>query len=140
MKLFRSAAFKLTLSYLALIMMVSIGFSIFVYQISVGELTSTLRRPLPMYYYQSNIDELRNQQARHGQINIQNNLILINIVTFIIGGVASYWLARRTLQPIEEAMEAQSRFTADASHELRTPLTAMQTEIEVALRDKALNA
>jgi signal transduction histidine kinase len=47
-------------------------------------------------------------------------------------------LARLTLKPIEEAMETQNRFTADASHELRTPLTAMRTEIEVALRDREL--
>lgn len=31
-------------------------------------------------------------------------------------------------------------FTADASHELRTPLAVMQTETEVALRDKKLSA
>jgi len=43
------------------------------------------------------------------------------------------------MQPIEQALEAQSQFTADASHELRTPLTAMKTEIEVAMRDKLLN-
>jgi signal transduction histidine kinase len=48
-------------------------------------------------------------------------------------------LARRTLEPIEKMVEAQNRFTADASHELRTPLAAMQTEIEVGLRDKKLN-
>src|SRR6185312_3925831 len=46
--------------------------------------------------------------------------------------------ARRTLEQIEESLEAQSRFAGDASHELRTPLTAMQSEIEVALRDPKL--
>jgi signal transduction histidine kinase len=55
-----------------------------------------------------------------------------------IGGLGSYYLARRTLEPLEKAHEQQKRFTADASHELRTPLAAMQTEIEVALRDKKL--
>jgi signal transduction histidine kinase len=53
--------------------------------------------------------------------------------------MVSYGLARRTLQPIGEAFEAQGRFTADASHELRTPLTAMQTTIEVGLRDPKLD-
>lgn len=33
----------------------------------------------------------------------------------------SYYLARRTLEPIEEAMDAQTQFVSDASHELRTP-------------------
>jgi two-component system OmpR family sensor kinase len=35
---------------------------------------------------------------------------------------------------LQEAFEAQKRFTADASHELRSPLTAMRGEVEIALR------
>lgn len=66
------------------------------------------------------------------------SLVYINIVVFIAGGLGSYFLARRTLRPIEEVHEAQSRFTSDASHELRTPLAAMKTELEVTLRDQRL--
>ena len=39
-------------------------------------------------------------------------------------------------QPVEDALESQTRFSSDAAHELRTPLTIMQSEIEVGLRDK----
>jgi two-component system sensor histidine kinase CiaH len=53
-------------------------------------------------------------------------------------GLGSYYLARRTLEPIEAAHEAQSRFAADASHELRTPITAMRIENEVTLSDPSL--
>jgi signal transduction histidine kinase len=58
----------------------------------------------------------------------------------LLGGIGSYLLARRTLEPIEAAHEAQTRFTADASHELRTPLAAMRAETEVALRNSKLSA
>ncbi|MDT8436327.1 MAG: ATP-binding protein [Gemmatimonadota bacterium] len=40
------------------------------------------------------------------------------------------------LARIDEAFEAQRRFTADASHELRSPLTALRGELELALRRK----
>ncbi len=67
-------------------------------------------------------------------------LVVLNISTLLVGGAAAYFLARRTLRPIQDSMEAQGRFTADASHELRTPLTAMRAEIEVALRQKQLTS
>ena len=57
-------------------------------------------------------------------------------LTLALGGGASYLLARRTLQPIEDALESQSRFSSDAAHELRTPLAIMQSEIEVEMRNK----
>jgi signal transduction histidine kinase len=62
-------------------------------------------------------------------------LVFINLGLLTLSGFAAYFLAGRTLKPIEEMLHEQERFVADASHELRTPLTAMKTEIEVALRD-----
>jgi two-component system sensor histidine kinase MprB len=38
------------------------------------------------------------------------------------------------LAALEDAIETQRRFVADASHELRTPLTSMQTNLEVLRR------
>lgn len=39
------------------------------------------------------------------------------------------------LDRVQDAVDAQRRFVANASHELRTPLTVMRTEAEVALDD-----
>jgi two-component system sensor histidine kinase CiaH len=66
-------------------------------------------------------------------------LIYFNLIIIAVGGFLSYWLAKRTFRPIEDAFEAQSRFTADASHELRTPLAVMQMEIEIARGDPKLS-
>lgn len=63
-----------------------------------------------------------------------------NGAIFFLAAVASYILAGRTLSPIQQALEKQKLFVADASHELKTPLTALKTNLEVALRDKALSA
>lgn len=137
----RSAVTKLTLWYLGLIMVLSIGFSVVLYHLSSGELNRGLRRQgayininrLPSGF--DTIQQFRADQLTEEQGRLKQNLLLFNLATFLAGGAASYFLARRTLQPIEESFDRQSRFTADASHELRTPLTAMQTEIEVALRN-----
>jgi two-component system sensor histidine kinase MprB len=42
------------------------------------------------------------------------------------------------LGALEESLETQRRFVADASHELRTPLTSMQTNIEVLKQSERL--
>jgi two-component system, OmpR family, sensor kinase len=38
------------------------------------------------------------------------------------------------LERLEDGLEREHRFVADASHELRTPLTMLRTELELALR------
>ncbi|MFL5912678.1 MAG: sensor histidine kinase [Gaiellaceae bacterium] len=43
------------------------------------------------------------------------------------------------LAALEDAIETQRRFVADASHELRTPLTSMQTNIEVLKQQERLD-
>jgi two-component system sensor histidine kinase MprB len=42
------------------------------------------------------------------------------------------------LESLEESIETQRRFVADASHELRTPLTSLQTNIDVLRGDIVL--
>ena len=43
------------------------------------------------------------------------------------------------LAALEDAIETQRRFVADASHELRTPLTSMQTNLDVLRRQDQLD-
>jgi two-component system, OmpR family, sensor histidine kinase CiaH len=143
--MFRSAALKLTGYYLLIIMAISLIFSTLIYRISSFELDRGIRHPEDFSVLSMQDDQrLLFTQAREARIaesqqHLRENLIVLNLSTLALGTIASYILARRTLRPIEEAMEAQIRFTADASHELRTPLAAMQTEIEVGLRNPKLN-
>ena len=139
--MFETATLKLTGWYLLIIMVISLLFSGLVYQSALGEVNTRLEQfgeHLPADYnitslaqYQS-IRQAQTEQAAH---NILVNLIYINCLTLAAGGVASFLMARRTLKPIQEAHEAESRFVSDASHELRTPLAVMKTELEVALKD-----
>ncbi|HEU4914874.1 MAG TPA: HAMP domain-containing sensor histidine kinase [Candidatus Saccharimonadales bacterium] len=139
----QSAAVRLTLFYLAIIMALSIGFSVVIYRLSYREMD----RSIPQGGFIKLVDpesftsftELRDRKIAESERRLKANLVLLNLGTLVVGAALSYGLARRTLEPIEEAFEAQGRFTADASHELRTPLTAMQTTIEVGLRNPKLS-
>lgn len=140
---------RLTLSYLLIIMVMSIGFSTILYHTS----SEQLGRQMPPDGYRQNIEPEQLSDRDSSQRNLDQFLytrisegrhqliiqfLLINVGALVGGTLLSYLLARRTLEPIEAAMEAQSRFIGDASHELRTPLTAIRTSNEVMLRRKTL--
>lgn len=142
--MFHSAALKLTLWYLGIIMMLSIGLSGIIYHLSSDALAQNTRRQINFFNNNLPLDDynsfakLRNSQYDEGTQRLKNSLLSFNLMVLLAGGAASYLLARRTLEPIEDALEAQKRFTGDASHELRTPLTVIQAENEVALRNPNL--
>lgn len=134
---------RLALSYLAVIMTLSLAFSVIIYAITSAQ----LNRPLPPGEQAQQPPELierqfsrrleqRNRETR-GSVIV--SLAALNGVMLLVGYWLSLLLARRTLAPIERAMQAQVQFVSDASHELRTPLTALMTTNEVALRKKTLD-
>jgi signal transduction histidine kinase len=130
-------------------MAISVAFSIALYNISsqevgrgLGQQNRVLRNtPMRDFVLQQlpDLEQMRLDQIDESNDHLRLNLIYFNLLVLLLSSGASYLLARKTLEPIKEAMDAQNRFTADASHELRTPLTAMRTEIEVSLRDKKLD-
>jgi two-component system sensor histidine kinase CiaH len=141
--MFESATLKLTAWYLGIVIAVSLLFSVIIYSIAsteVGNRIGVIQRNSRTGFAlnQTSFDSLRDKQVHEAEANLVASLVITNICIWAAGGVGSYYLARRTLKPIEEAHEAQSRFTSDASHELRTPLATMKTELEVALRDPSL--
>lgn len=143
--MFKSARLKLTILYLGIIMLISIAFSAVIYQtvtsefrLRLGAIEKRLNRQEPPFK-----PSLGNRPFAQDLNDAKERVILVllyaNTFILITSGVAGYFLAGRTLKPIEKALEEQKRFTADASHELKTPLTSLKTSMEVALRDKKMS-
>ncbi len=138
--MFRSATLRLTLWYLAIVMAISLIFSGILYNETTRELNRGLRsesqtiyNKFPVFQGDPDINLGPNSYYRDSSHRILIRLVGLNLIVFVLAGFSSYWLARRTLEPIEAAHARQKRFTSDVSHELRTPLTAIKMESEVAL-------
>ena len=132
----------LALSYLAVIMTLSLAFSVIIYAITSAQ----LNRPLPPGEHAQQPPEIIERQFSHrleqrnsetrGSVII--SLVVLNGVMLLVGYWLSLLLARRTLEPIERSIEQQAQFVSDASHELRTPLAALLLVNEIALRKSTL--
>jgi signal transduction histidine kinase len=58
-------------------------------------------------------------------------LLLGGVVGLILSFAGAWFLAARSLVPIQHAFQRQQEFVADASHELRTPLTILHSAADL---------
>ena len=145
--MFKSARIKITAWYLLAILVISFVFSIAIYRTVASDLTA--RYVNIENYIKSNVRDMEKippvlknilqNDLRTAKQRVVIMLLLANGAIIIISAFVGYFLAGRTLRPIEEMVEEQNRFIADASHELRTPLSALKTSTEVALREKKIS-
>ena len=145
--MFKSARIKITAWYLLAILVISFIFSIAIYRTVASDLTA--RYVNIENYIKSNVRDMEKippvlknilqNDLRTAKQRVVIMLLLANGAIIIISAFVGYFLAGRTLRPIEEMVEEQNRFIADASHELRTPLSALKTSTEVALREKKIS-
>lgn len=150
--MFQSARLQLTFWYIIIIAFISILFSSLIFKASTQEfdrirfmqdqrlerlndmpLSDDLRSRVRSTYDQS-LQVLEDSEKR-----IAFSLVIINLGVLSLSGVAGYFLAGRTLRPIQKMVDDQNQFISDSSHELRTPLTSLKSEIEVNLRAKKIS-
>jgi two-component system OmpR family sensor kinase len=129
------------------LLLISAFFSASLYRVSLQQINGSFKRQSEIIVQTPELRYLAGNEKFRGvwkeaysdaTKKLLINLFVMNLFVLAMGGLLSYLFAKRTLEPIEEANESQSRFTADASHELRTPISVMKSEIEVALKDKNL--
>jgi two-component system, OmpR family, sensor histidine kinase CiaH len=149
--------FHLALTYLAIMMTLSIGFSVIFFYTSAGSLSVNIQHAPSQAVTGPRVGNVHTVDGKNTpttagadpdkelasrlsavQQDLAQRLIALNIGVFVAGSFLSYFLARRTLRPIEQSIERQARFSSDASHELRTPLTALRTRAEVTLRKQTV--
>jgi len=145
--IFHSARLKLTGFYLLILIVLSLvltlsfmGLARFTFDNADQDDRGVVRQLINNYYsvpvqpnFFNNYQKNQSKNVHHALIE---DVILINFVALVVGGLISYWYAGKALKPIEEAHNAQARFASDASHELRTPLAALRLENEVFLHQK----
>jgi two-component system sensor histidine kinase CiaH len=126
-KVFFVARLKLTALYVGILSVIVLGFSLFIYEGVYHNLQDSgdddFAGALSHQHFVA--------QAIHP---IQDTLIFSDVLILVITAILSYFLAGRTLRPVQRSLEAQRLFSAEASHELRTPLAIMRNDIEVLLR------
>ncbi|HXR49992.1 MAG TPA: hypothetical protein VN778_03115, partial [Verrucomicrobiae bacterium] len=107
--MFRSATFKLTMWYMTIVMLISLAFSVALYNVATGELRRGLHRETERIYNQFPVFEnnpslpLPSTDFDSSAHRILFRLVGLNIVVLVGAGFASYWLARKTIEPIEAA-------------------------------------
>ncbi|MDR3519898.1 MAG: HAMP domain-containing sensor histidine kinase [Candidatus Pacebacteria bacterium] len=125
---FLRARLRLTALYVLIVAIIVIGFSIFLYQNIARNLTDAID------------DDFASAASHHHFVedtlpDVRDDLILADVFILVVTAGFSFFLAGKTLKPIQQSVEAQKAFAENASHELRTPLAVMKNDIEVYLRE-----
>lgn len=65
------------------------------------------------------------------------NLLATDVLILLVSGLFSFFLAGRTLRPIQDTLKQHEVFSSNVAHELRTPLAALYATTSATLRKPA---
>lgn len=126
---FLKARLTLTAFYIFAIAVIIGFFSLLLY----FNLAANIRDSLRDQFYD---DVIEGEVYAETIDRVEDMILVSDFSAIVVLALLSYFLAGKTLQPIQRSLENQKKFSADASHELRTPLSIIQNETEITLRNK----
>lgn len=129
--LFLKTRLKLTGLYILIIVIILLIFSQIIYLSVSNNIANNV---------EGNFTSKKQQDAfiQKENGNLFATIVFANAIVLIIIGLTSYFLAGKTLNPVENTLKQQKQFLSDASHELRTPLSILQTNLDNALKEKKI--
>lgn len=141
---FRSARWRLTLVYIAILTAIVALLSAALYEFHTHDVSGIeaqrIRPPVEAFRRAQGVPIVEDSPSLGEYLeSLGRSIILADIVTIVAGGLLSALLAGRTLKPIRRAVDAEKSFYANAAHDLRTPLAVMRSEAEVALRSEHIS-
>jgi signal transduction histidine kinase len=128
--MFRAARLRLTAWYLLILAIIVAVLSVVLYRLLL------LAQEAELHAAPTGSQHPLIHAFARDEVILAYQMVAVDLGVLLLAAAGAYFLAGRTLRPIEASMERQRRFAAAASHELRTPLTALQGNLEVALLNR----
>ncbi len=125
--IFWSAKLKLCAFYTGSILLIVILFSLGVYFLFNRNLGTDFEYQGGDSQQEAVLQQQLISQTRH---RLLVTLSIVDLSTVALSVLLGWFLADRTLAPIQEALKRQKKFVSDAAHELSTPLSIMKAGLE----------
>lgn len=125
---------KLTALYISIVSVILIVFSSILHSQVQSSVSDQVNVMVESLKDKENHSHSYEHLGRLFTSDFEHNLWNLNYIIFFLSTFLCYFLAGKTLQPIEEKMKQQEQFISDAAHELRNPLSAIKASSNSLLR------
>jgi len=124
--MFRRARLRLTIYYTFGVIFIVVLFSLGVYLIfDLGLFSGSEIAP-----GEDGFELALEQKEDEAESRLLLTLIFVDSGTVFLALALSWFLAGKTLAPIQDILKQQKRFVSDAAHELRTPISIMKASLD----------